>query len=67
MAKVAKEEFSRAERIIIRNQRYIMLALANLSANAGGTLAGHTNQTLHNRVREMERAWDWIASPSERL
>lgn len=60
-------EFSSAEKIILRNQRWIMLALANISANQGGMCSGMYQEKLTQRVKEMERAFEWIATPGERI
>lgn len=54
-------------RHILRNQRLIMLSLANLNHNVGGMLSGANNQRLLSRVRQMESQWDWLCPPSERL
>lgn len=62
-----KITFTPAEKIIIRNQRLIMLALANRCANEGGVGADACNSQLHARVRDMETSLDWIAAPSERI
>lgn len=61
------EDFSKAERIIMRNQRLIMLALSCRLQNAGGIGSDYHAQALTKRVKDMERVFEWIASPSERL
>jgi len=55
------------EKIIIRNQRYMMLALTCLLRNEGGMATGYHADKLTQRVQHMERIYDWIAAPSERL
>lgn len=61
------DEFNSAEKAILRNQRMMMLALANLVRE--NTKAGNEYRAdkLSNRVKDMERHWEWIASPSERI
>lgn len=56
-----------ATRHILRNQRLIMLALANIASNVGGVMSGYVNKNLHDRVRQMENQWDWMCPPSQRL
>lgn len=53
--------------MILRNQRYMMLALSTLLQNQGGMATGYHAEKLNSRVKDMERAFGWIASPSERL
>lgn len=60
-------EVSSAEKMILRNQRYMMLAISTLLQNQGGTATGYHAEKLTARVKDMERAFDWIAAPSERL
>ena len=55
------------EKMILTNQRLIMLALSNRSRNAGGMGADYHADLLRDRVKEMEREFDWIALPSERI
>lgn len=54
------------ERAILKNQRLIMLALANLvrEQSMGGEYMANL---LRERVKDMERYWEWIAPPSQRL
>lgn len=61
------DEPGEAEKLILRNQRYMMLALSTLLQNNGGMMTGFHAVKLTDRVKEMERAFNWIASPSERL
>ena len=60
-------EVSSAEKMILRNQRYMMLAISTLLKNQGGKSTGYHAEKLTARVKDMERAFDWIAAPSERL
>jgi hypothetical protein len=62
-----RERIVNFERIVLRNQRYIMLALASRLQNAGGLGSGYHAERLTKRVKDMERIFDWIASPSEKL
>ena len=62
-----KDEFSQFERIVLRNQRYMMLAISAMFQNAGGVGSDYHANKLEKRVQDMERAWEWIASPSERI
>lgn len=64
---MAEDGFSAAERVIIRNQRYMMLAISAMFRNAGGMGSDYHAETLTRRVKDMERAYEWIASPNERL
>jgi hypothetical protein len=64
---IEADKFSFAEKVIIRNQRIIMLALSNVVREATrNNNEGMANQ-LHACVRQMEHSWEWLASPSERL
>lgn len=55
-------------RIIVRNQRLMMLAITNIIHNGPqGTGTGYHAEKLTKRVKDMERVWDWIASPGERI
>jgi hypothetical protein len=56
-----------SEKIIIRNQRLIMLALLNLLRNQRGPLTEYNADKLRDRVVQLEQNYDWIAAPSERL
>lgn len=61
------DHFNSFERIVLRNQRLMMLAISNLvreNTHIGNEY--HANK-LTERVKEMEREWEWIAAPSERL
>lgn len=62
-----KEEFNQFERIVLRNQRYMMLAISAMFRNTGGVASGYHADKLIQRVTDMERAWEWIASPGERI
>jgi hypothetical protein len=62
-----KEEFSQFEKVVLRNQRYMMLAISTTIRNVGGMSSDYHANKLTDRVKQMEQAWDWIAGPSERL
>jgi hypothetical protein len=57
-------EFTNTERAILRNQRLLMVALAELMERA---TSGHlpTGNKLVDRVHDMERLWPWITLPGE--
>lgn len=59
--------FSTAERVIMRNQRLMMLALSNIVRETTKTGNEYHATKLTDRVKEMEANLDWIASPSERI
>lgn len=61
------DEPSGTEKLILRNQRYMMLALSTLLLNQNGMMTGYHSEKLTSRVKDMERAFDWIATQSERL
>ena len=54
-------------RRVLKNQRLMMLALSNLVRE--NTRAGNVYdaENLSDAVREMEKNWDWIAPPSQRI
>jgi hypothetical protein len=60
-------DFNSAEKAILRNQRIMMLALANLVRENTKTGNEYHADLLTNRVKNMDRHWEWIASPSERI
>lgn len=59
-------EFTPAEKIIIRNQRLIMLALNILLLDNPSGSAGYSDKIL-SRVRQMEANLEWLAAPGERI
>lgn len=54
-------------RTILRNQRLIMLGLANLVRDGGGPGSGYHADNLRQAIIDMEREHDWIAPPSQRI
>jgi hypothetical protein len=61
-----KDDTEMMLRAILRNQRYMMLAISNL-VREQHTLGIYHADKLSNRVRQMEEHWEWIALPSERI
>lgn len=61
------DEFNSAEKAILKNQRMMMLALSNIVRQTTTTGNEYHADMLSNRVRDMERRWEWIAAPSERI
>lgn len=64
---IKEEDTNKMLRIMLRNQRKLMLAVASLNLNHGGTGSGYHADQLKGNVIEMEREWEWIARPSERI
>ena len=54
-------------RTILRNQRYIMLALSNVVRETTTVGCDYHANNLNGQVQEMEKAFKWIARPSERI
>lgn len=61
------DEFNSAEKAILRNQRMMMLALSNLVRENTKVGNEYHADKLTARVRDMDRHWEWIAAPSERI
>jgi hypothetical protein len=60
------KEFTLAERAILRNQRLIMLALVAMGHEMKLGNSKHIGE-LRFRVGEMDRYWEFIAAPNDRL
>lgn len=61
------DDFTKAERIIIRNQRLMMLALANLVRENTSSGNVYHAEKLRERIKLMEASLEWIAAPGERI
>jgi hypothetical protein len=57
-------EFANADRAVLRNQRLLMMALAELMERATSEHLP-TGDKLVDRLRDMERLWLWIVLPGE--
>jgi hypothetical protein len=60
-------KFTEAEKIIVRNQRLIMLTLSCMIQNAGGMASGYHGEKLRQRVIQLENNLDWLAAPGEKI
>ena len=66
--KVKKEEdVAKMLRVILRNQRFMMIAMSNLVRDNTKICNVYHAEKLSTAVRQMEEHWEWIAAPSERL
>ena len=62
-----EEDVTKMLRVILRNQRFMMLALSNLVRDNTSTGNVYHAEKLSDAVRRMEEHWEWLASPGERI
>jgi hypothetical protein len=57
-------EFTNAERAVLRNQRLLMMALAELMEQATSSHLPMADKFV-DRAHDMERLWPWVMLPGE--